>query len=138
MVPSEGSVAKKPQVKHQGYYWDRINAMIWSFNVLTGTYVALAHIRHLTRAGQIWLYMQRLYNRMTPMKRTSLEVQMQQLGPSKCVSIEYIDKVQMLHQQIMHARKTILRVYGYFASYEALGQTWFLLLLVEDVLQHVG
>ena len=49
-----------------------------------------------------------MYNRMTPMKQTSLKVFMRQLESSKCASMkEFIDKVQIMHQEIMHAEKKI-------------------------------
>ena len=42
------------------------------------------------------------------MKRVGLEVSMQQLELSKCASMkEFIDKVQIMHQEIMHAGKNI-------------------------------
>ena len=49
-----------------------------------------------------------MYNKMTPMKRAGLEVSMLQLDPSKCASLkEYIDKVQIMQQEIMHAGKKL-------------------------------
>ena len=42
------------------------------------------------------------------MKQAGLEVSMQQLEPGKCASMkEFIDKVQIMHQQSMHATKKI-------------------------------
>ena len=42
------------------------------------------------------------------MKRAGLEVTMRQLDPNKCASMkEYIDKLQIMHQKIMHAGKQI-------------------------------
>ena len=42
------------------------------------------------------------------MKRAGLEVSMRQLDPSKCASLkEYIDKVQIMQQEIMHVGKKI-------------------------------
>ena len=42
------------------------------------------------------------------MKWASLKVSMWQLDPSKCASMkEFIDKVQSMHQEMMHARKKI-------------------------------
>ena len=90
------------------YKWDRLNARIRSFIILNCTTSVLAHIRHLTSARQIWLFLNQMYNRMTPMKRAGLEVNMRQLDPSKCTSMkDYIDKLQIMQQEIMHAGKNI-------------------------------
>lgn len=90
------------------YQWDRFNARIRSFIIINCTPSVLAHIRHLTLVRQIWLHLDQIYNRMTPMKRAGLEVTMRQLDPSRCASMkEYIDKVQILQQEIAHAGKTI-------------------------------
>ena len=62
-------------------------------------------------ARQIWLHLEQMYNQMTPMKRAALEISMRQLDPAKCSSIkDYMDKLQMMHQEIMHAGKTISSV----------------------------
>ena len=43
------------------------------------------------------------------MKWVGLEVSMQKIEPSECASMkEFIDKVQIMHQEIMHAGKKIL------------------------------
>ena len=61
---------------------------------------------NLALAG--WLLLGQIYSRMTSMKQAGLEVSMQQLEPSKFASMkEFIDKVQIMQQEIMHAGKKI-------------------------------
>lgn len=104
----EANESEKDEIQKQGSQWDRLNARIRSFIVLNCTPAVLAHICHLTGARQIWLHLNQMYNRMRPMKHAGLEVQMRQLDPLKCGTMkDYMDKLQILHQEIMHAGKLI-------------------------------
>ena len=86
----------------------RLNARIRSFIFLSCSSLVIAHIKHLTEARQIWLHLEQLYDRKTPMKRASLEIQMRSLDPAKSKTLrDHINKLQALQQKIQQARKLI-------------------------------
>ena len=109
--PMASNTEEDTDYAKQAYQWDRLNACVQSFIVLNCTPAVLSHIRHMQGARQIWLHLEQMYNRMTPMKRAALEISMRQLDPAKCSSIkDYIDRLQMMNQEIMHAGKTLSSV----------------------------
>ena len=78
-----------------------------------------------------------MFNRMTPMKRAGLEVTMRQLGPNKCASMkEYIDKLQIMHQEIMHARSRSLQKTWPSFSF-SLVSSWITLIALSPVQEMV-
>ena len=98
----------KPAEEDEGALWDRINARIRSFIILNVTPAILSHIKHMTDAKAIWTHLASLYERVSPMKRVSLEVQMRMLDPSKSSSMqEHINKLQGLQQEVLSMGKKI-------------------------------
>ena len=84
------------------------NAKIHSFIILNVTPAILSHIKHMTDAKVIWTHLASLYERVSPMKRVSLEVQMRMLDPSKSSSMwEHINKLQGLQQEVLSMGKKI-------------------------------
>ena len=98
----------KPAEEDAGALWDRINARIRSFIILNVTPTILSHIKHMRDAKAIWTHLASLYERVSPMKRVSLEVQMRMLDPSKSSSMrEHINKLQGLQQEVLSMGKKI-------------------------------
>ena len=84
--PGDGSSASSfllPTTSKEANQWDTLNARIRSFIFMSCTPAVLEHIKNMTGAREIWLRLGALYNRMIPMKRVSLEVQMRTLKPSQ-------------------------------------------------------
>lgn len=102
------SMKELAQNKKSAGQWDRLNARIRSFIFLNCTPKVIGHIKHMTVARKIWIHLDQMYNRMTPMKRAALEVQMRTLDSGKSASMrDHIDKLQALQQEILQAGKVI-------------------------------
>lgn len=84
----------RPEDGEEGALWDRINARIRSFIISNVTPDVLSHIKHMKDAKAIWVHLASLYDRQSPMKRVSLEVQMRVLKVSQSLSMRvHINKL---------------------------------------------
>ena len=98
LSPYSGSLClMKSATRKEANQWDRLNARIRSFIFLNCTPSVIEHIKNMTGAREIWLRLGSLYNRMTPMKRVGIEVQMRTLKPSQSALLQdHINKLQAM------------------------------------------